>query len=185
MSNENENPTPGSEEEGKETLEEIKETVEEVVEAVEEKAEAVKEEVEATSSKILSMITGLKEKNPLAFYGGIGAIALIFLGLLFFGGDNVGTAPVPTIEVGKVYTLVNPNVTGGGDVLLLQAPGRMGATDPELREKEQVCVVKEHTPAKVLQETIVAYVKYVQVEPLEGDCAGKKGWTTIVNLQAK
>ncbi len=185
MSNENENPTPGSEEEGKDTLEEVKETLEEVVETVEEKAEAAKEEAEAATNKILSVIMGLKEKNPMAFYGGIGAIVLILLGMLFFGGDKVTQVPVPTIQIGQTYTLVNPNVTGGGDVLLLQAPGRMGATDPELREKEQVCVVDPNTPAKVLQETVVAFVKYVQVEPLEGDCAGKKGWTTIVNLKAQ
>jgi len=104
---------------------------------------------------------------------------------MFFGGSSVKQAPAPTVQIGQTYTLTNPNVTGGGGVLLLQAPGRMGATDPELREKEQVCVVQSGTPAKVTEETVVRYVKYVKVEPLEGDCAGKQGWTITVNLKAR
>jgi hypothetical protein len=135
--------------------------------------------------KYTAWLMALKEKNPLVFYGGIGALVLIVLGGVLLGGGGGEQAKVPTIQVGQTYKLVNPNVSGGGDVLLLQAPGRMGATDPELREKEEVCVVKAGTPAKVTEQTVVNYVKYVKVEPLSGDCQGKAGWTSLVNLKAE
>ncbi|GAB6067225.1 hypothetical protein JCM13664_05430 [Methylothermus subterraneus] len=142
-------------------------------------------EEKAGLGKFIAMAMALKEKNPLAFYGGIGAFVLIVLGWLFFGGGGVEQAPMPTVQVGQTYQLVNPNVTGGGDVLLLQAPGRMGATDPELREKEQICVVQAGTPAKVLELTTVSYVKYAKVEPLAGECQGQAGWTSLVNLKSQ
>lgn len=163
MSNENKEPMPAPGEEKKP------------------QAEALK----AGLSKFIAMAKALKEKNPLAFYGGIGALVLIVLVFPFLGGGEVEQVPVPAVQVGQTYQLVNPNVTGGGDVLLLQAPGRMGATDPELREKEQICVVEAGTQAKVLEQTVVNYVKYAKVEPLAGNCQGKAGWTSLVNLKAQ
>lgn len=169
MSNENDKTNPATEEEKK----------------LESPGEQPSKAEQAGASKFIAMAMALKEKNPLAFYGGIGAIVLIALGLLFFGGGEVEQVPVPAVQVGQTFKLVNPNVTGGGDVLLLQAPGQMGATDPELREKEQICVVKAGTPAKALEQTVVNYVKFVKVEPLSGDCQGKSGWTSIINLKAE
>lgn len=171
MSNENKEPTPAP---GEEASNQPKTTGEQPS-----KAE------EGGLGKFIAMAMALREKNPRVFYGGIGAFVLIVLALLFFGGGEVEQAPVPTVQVGQTYKLVNPNVTGGGDVLLLQAPGRMGATDPELREKEQICVVEAGTPAKVLEQTVVNYVKYAKVEPLAGECQGKSGWTSLVNLKAQ
>lgn len=171
MSNENEEPTPAAgEEAGRQP---------------EPQGEQPPGAEKAGLGKYVAMAMALRERNPLAFYGGIGALVLIVLGLLFFGGGGVEQAPIPAVQVGQTYQLVNPNVTGGGDVLLFQAPGRMGATDPELREKEQICVVEAGTPAKVLEQTVVSYVKYVKVEPLAGDCQGKSGWTSLVNLKAQ
>lgn len=180
MSNENENPTPESGEEGKAA----DTPAEPTPPPAEEQAAATEEAAEP--NKIMAMINNLRESNPKAFYGGIaGVVVVLFLIIKMMGGSSVSQVQAPAIQIGQTYTLVNPNVSGGGDVLLLQAPGRMGATDPELREKEQVCVVDAGTPAKVLEETVVSYVKYVQVEPLEGDCAGKKGWTITINLKTR
>lgn len=183
MSNENENPTPpAGEEEGK-----APETGAEQAPAQEQAAEAPKEEAAAGETglnKWVAMLTELREKNPKAFYGGIaGAVVLLLLILKLMGGGGVEQAKTVTVQVGQTYQLVNPNVTDGGDVLLFQAPGRMGATDPEIREKEKVCVVDAGTRAKVLEESIINYVRYVKVEPMEGDCAGKQGWTSVVNLK--
>ncbi|XSG84336.1 MAG: hypothetical protein ACPW60_11430 [Methylohalobius sp. ZOD2] len=174
MSNENEKPT--------------QETGEE-----ESKAEATQQEVPQTEEteapekggigKYVAMVTSLKEEKPLVFYGGIVGILVILLALLYFSGGGGEQVKAPAIQVGQTYKLINPNVTGGGDVLLLQAPGRMGATDPELRDKEQICVVRAGTSARLQEQTVVNYVKYVKVEPLEGDCRGKSGWTSFVNLK--
>ncbi len=182
MSNENENTTPPNEGEGlKETVEE---KVEEIKEEVEEKVEEVKEEAAEQAGKLVETLTRLRTEKPLVFYGGIGAVVVILLLVLLLGGGGGGQqVQVPPLQVGQTYKLVNPNVTGGGDVLLLQAPGRMGATDPELRAKEQVCVVKAGTSAKLVEQTVVNYVKYAKVEPQEGDCAGKQGWTPVINLK--
>ncbi|BCX88670.1 hypothetical protein MIN45_P1039 [Methylomarinovum tepidoasis] len=178
MSNENENTTPPNEEEG------LKEKVEEIKEEVEEKVEEIKEEAEEQAGKLVETLTRLRTEKPLIFYGGIGAVVVVILLLLLLGGGSgVQQVQVPALQVGQTYKLVNPNVTGGGDVLLLQAPGRMGATDPELRAKEQVCVVKSGTPAKLVDQTVVNYVKYAKVEPQAGDCAGKQGWTPVINLK--
>lgn len=177
MSNENENPTTPEEEEGKAPAEE-------------QPSEAPKEEAGAEEggglSALMEKLTALRQEKPMLFYGAIaGVLVILLLVIKMFGGGGVEQIQAPTIQVGQTYKLVNPNVTGGGDVLLFQAPGRMGATDPEIREKEKVCVVNAGTPAKVLEQSVVNYVKYVKVEPQEGDCAGKQGWTSIVNLQAQ
>ncbi|MCX8049929.1 MAG: hypothetical protein N3A55_09795 [Methylohalobius sp.] len=163
MSNENEKPTPAGGEESKGSPEAAK----------------------AGLSQFIATAMALKEQKPLVFYGGLAALVLIVLGLFFLGGGGGERVPAPTIQVGQTYQLVNPNVTGGGDVLLLQAPGRMGATDPELREKEQICVVEAGTQAKVLEQAVVSYVQYVKVEPLAGNCQGKSGWTSYVNLKTQ
>ncbi len=168
-----------------EAVEKAKEVASEAAEKVEEIAEDVTEEAKEAASGIAETITSLKEKNPKLFYGGIAAAVLVLAGLFFIGGGGGTKAPVPTIQIGQTYALVNPNVTGGGDVLLFSAPGRLGATDPKIREKEQVCVVNAGTKAKVTEQTVVNYIQYVKVEPLEGDCAGKSGWTSIVNLKAE
>ncbi len=180
MSNENENPTT-PEEEGKAPAEEQpSETPKEP------KEEEAKAEEAATPNALMEKLTALRQEKPALFYGGIaGVLLVLFLVIKMFGGGGVEQLQVPAIQVGQTYKLVNPNVTGGGDVLLFQAPGRMGATDPEIREKEKVCVVKAGTSAKVLEQSVVNYVKYVKVEPVEGDCAGKQGWTSIVNLKAQ
>ncbi len=176
MSNENENPTT-PEEEGKAPAEE-------------QSSEAPKEEEtkaeESAPNALMERLAALRQEKPALFYGGIaGVLLVLFLVIKMIGGGGVDQLQVPAIQVGQTYKLVNPNVTGGGDVLLFQAPGRMGATDPEIREKEKVCVVKAETPAKVLEQSVVNYVKYVKVEPQAGDCAGKQGWTSIVNLKAQ
>lgn len=183
MANENGQPTEesGVSKKAEETVEKAKDLAEEASEKIEEVAEEAKE----AASGLLATIKSLKEKNPKVFYGGIAAVVLLLLGILFMGGGGGTKAPVPTIQVGQTYTLENPNVTGGGDVLLFAAPGRMGSTDPKIREQEQVCVVEPGTQAKVLEQTVVNYISYVKVEPLAGDCAGKSGWTSIVNLKAQ
>ncbi len=189
MANENEK-DQSTEESGvtekvEEAVEKAKEVAGEAAEKVEELAEDVTEEAKEAASGIAATVISLKEKNPKLFYGGIAAIVLLLFGLFFLGGGGGTKAPVPTIQIGKTYTLVNPNVTGGGDVLLFSAPGRLGATDPKIREQEQVCIVDSGTKAKVTEQTVVNYIQYVKVEPLEGDCAGKSGWTSIVNLKAE
>lgn len=128
---------------------------------------------------IATTINDLRTGNPKVFYGTIGVIVVLFL-LLFMGG---GTGESPQIRAalatGETYSLVNPN---GGAVLLVAVPGKFSSVEYREEDSQNVCAVKSGTKAVVQEETFQNFIHYVKVKPSEGECQGKSGWTSKVNI---
>ncbi len=126
-------------------------------------------------------VNDLRQNNPKVFYGGLGAVVILFLFLLIGGG---GTSQAPQVKaaltVGETYRLVNPN---GGEVLLVAVPGQFSSAEYKEEDSQNICVVDSNTQVVLQEETFVNYIHYVKVQPSGGPCKGKSGWTSKVNIK--
>ncbi|MCI0653214.1 MAG: hypothetical protein L0Y38_06975 [Methylococcaceae bacterium] len=135
------------------------------------------EQVAQVFKKITNSIIGLQKSNPKVFYGGA-VLLLIFFLFTFVGSGTEDSSQMSMHLVnGQNYVMKNPN---GGDVLLTIRPifGSAGSG-----EDSNVCLVKPDTDVKVVEQTMANYITYVKVEPQGGDCQGKSGWTSKVNIK--
>lgn len=132
-----------------------------------------------TLSSVIGTVKNLKESNPKAFYGAIAGVFLLFLFILNTGGGGNKTNVIANVKVGEQYSLKNPNV---GKILLVAVPGKFSSSEYDEEDSQNVCVVEPNTRVKLLEETVANYIPYIKVEPQDGDCQGKKGWTSKVNL---
>ncbi len=121
-----------------------------------------------------SNIMALREDNPKMFYGGAVVIFIVILFLFAGGGPSDAPQMKMSLVKGQTYIIKSPN---GGKVLLLAKP-MMGSSDLA----EDTCLIESGTPAKYLEQTLVSYIHFVQVSPSSGDCSGKTGWTSKINL---
>jgi hypothetical protein len=126
-------------------------------------------------------VNDLRQSNPKVFYGGLAVVVILVLFLLISGG---GTSQAPqvkaTLKVGETYRLVNPN---GGEVLLVAVPGQFSSVEYNEEDSQNICVVDSGTRAILQEETFVNYINYVKVQPSDGPCKGKSGWTSKVNIK--
>jgi hypothetical protein len=123
------------------------------------------------------------KNNPKAWYAIGGAVILLLLVLAMGGGGSGEVQIKSTVQVGQTVTIANPNV---GDTQLTTVPGLMSvSTSEEETDEQKVCVVKAGTKATVEEETTVGALPFVKVKILEGDCQGKSGWTSKVNISTK
>jgi hypothetical protein len=136
----------------------------------------------ASAGVAVQKIIETLKTNPTARYVLIGAVVVVLLASFMGGGDGGAPATViPSISVGQAVTVENPN---GGDSMLAVAPGMMAVADPEDTE-QNVCLVKGAAKGKVVEgEQVAAGLSYVKVEMLEGECKGRSGWTSKVNVKA-
>ena len=119
-----------------------------------------------------------REDNPKVFYGGIGGtvfVVLLFMVMTPSGTDIEG----PKITIGNVYTIAAPN---GGPANLTSSPV-FSSADYAGEDSVNVCQVKPGTKGKALESRFVTYIDYVRIEILDGECQGKKGWTSSVSLR--
>lgn len=121
-------------------------------------------------------------KNKKVIYGAIGAVALIIIFMIFSSGSDSKLSPNLTkaLTMGQTYTLDNPN---HGGVLLVKVPGKFGSREDESKDSDNVCVVDGGTAAVVEEETVINYMHFVKVKPQQGDCSGKSGWTSKINVK--
>lgn len=134
---------------------------------------------ENTPSKAAQGIVDTLKSNPKALYAAIGALVVIVLVLAISGGGHevqVKTA----LSVGQQVILDNPN---GGGSQLTSTPGLMSASEAEEDKDQNVCLTKAGTRATVEEEMIVGQLPFVKVKVLDGDCQGKSGWTSKVNVK--
>lgn len=128
--------------------------------------------------------TGLMETlktNATARYVLIGAVVVVILALFLGGGDDVKKAPQAVTAVGQTVTLENPN---GGMSHLTVVPGLVSASDAEEDKEQSVCLVKAGTKGQVEEEQIVSMLPFVKLKILDGECQGKSGWTSKINIKA-
>ncbi|MCI0653785.1 MAG: hypothetical protein L0Y39_04840 [Methylococcaceae bacterium] len=128
-------------------------------------------------AKIVNQLVGYLKTNPKALYG-VGVVLLIFFLFTFVGSGTKDSAQMGLALVNNQdYVMKNPN---GGGVLLTASPifGSAGSG-----EDANVCLVKPDTVVKVLEQTMANYIVYIKVAPQSGDCQGKSGWTSKVNIK--
>jgi len=142
------------------------------------------------AGNIVAKIMALKESNPKVFFGGIGAVVLLIVIIMFSSGSNkqLPTFKQTPIVLGNEYKLKGPNATAPeATIRLVAVPGSIAAFD-DSEEDDRVGGCKhmpQGTRVKALQ-TQAAYGKkdaFVQVEILDGECKGKTGWTLGINLK--
>jgi hypothetical protein len=126
-------------------------------------------------------IVEILKTNPKARYALIGAAVVVVLATLMGGGEDVKKAPTAVTSVGSTVVLENPN---GGNSHLTTVPGLMSASDAEEDKEQSVCLAKGGTKATVEEEQVVGQLPFVKVKVLDGDCQGKSGWTSKVNIKA-
>ena len=134
----------------------------------------------------------LKESNPKVFFGGIGALALLLLIMMFSGGSDK-KLPVyqsKPLVVGQSYVLKSPNTYDqNATIRLVSVPGSMAAyDDTEENDRDGACKhMAQNTPVKLTQsqvDTTDKNVIWAEVEIMaEGECQGRKAWTSGINLQ--
>jgi len=158
------------------------------------KAEGVNASVESAKNaagNLLATFLALKDSNPKVFFGGIGAVVILLLLILFTGSGSDAKMPVhqsKAIVVGQSYVLKGANAYDPqATIRLVAVPGSMAAyDDTEEGDREGGCKhIKEGTPVKVVQSQD-AYGKkdvFVEVEMQSGECEGKRGWALAINLQ--
>lgn len=165
----------------------ISETVEEVTETV---SDAVEDAVDASSEakdSAVAKIMELKDSNPKVFFGGIGALVLVIL-FLMMGGESKPPLPVSKVvnaTVGQNYTLKAVNTTDlSTKIRLVAVPGSMAAYDDTEGEEDACKQVAQGTKVKATQiQEAFGQAKFVEVEMLEGACAGRKGWVISNKLK--
>lgn len=122
--------------------------------------------------------------NRKAQYALAGAVVLIILASFMGGGGEIQQRAPAVVATGQTITLENPN---GGNSHLTVAPGLVSAADAEEDKEQSVCLAKAGTQAKVLEEQVVPVagggLPFVKVEVVDGDCKGKAGWTSKVNVK--
>ncbi len=125
-------------------------------------------------------VSDLRQSNPKVFYGGLAVVMILVLFLLMGGDTSQAPQVKATLKVGETYRLVNPN---GGEVLLVAVPGQFSSAEYNEEDSQNICLVDSNTRVVLQEETFVNYINYVKVQPSDGPCKGKSGWTSKVNLK--
>jgi hypothetical protein len=130
-------------------------------------------------SKAVQGVLNTLKSNPKALYAAIGAVVVIILVLAMSGGGEEVQIKT-SVSVGQQVTLDNPN---GGGSHLTTTPGLVSTSEAEEDQEQSVCVTKAGTKGTVEEEMVVGQLPFVKVKVLDGDCQGKSGWTSKVNVK--
>jgi hypothetical protein len=120
------------------------------------------------------------QTNPKALYALIGAVVVVVLAMALGGGGET-QVKTAVVSAGQQVVLENPN---GGSSHLTAGPGMMSASDAEEDKEQSVCVATAGTKATIEEEQNVGGLSFVKVKVLDGNCQGKSGWTSKINVKA-
>jgi hypothetical protein len=172
-----------------ENSEEKVESTTQKVENVAEETPAV-EEISEDKESAVSKAMAIKESNPKLFFGAIGAVVVVILGVMMMGGETKNYIPAAkqvNLSIGQSYSLNGVNSHDpSATVRLVDVPGSIAAYGaPEEGGKKPCQHLPEGTKVKLLQvqEAFGKATQFVQVEILNGECANKKGWAISNNLE--
>lgn len=119
--------------------------------------------------------------NPKATYALLGAVVVIVLAVLGTGETESGKVQVKAaVSLGQAVTLENPN---GGLSHLTATPGLVSASEDEDSDLN-ICVAPSGSHATIEEEQVVGLLPFVKVTVTDGECQGKAGWTSKVNVKA-
>ena len=133
----------------------------------------------AAGNAVQNVINTLKT-NPKALYALIGAIAVGSLAMALTGGGSGKVEVKTAVSSGQAVVLENPN---GGLSHLTMAPGLMSASDSEEDKDQDVCTAPAGTRGVVEEEQVVGLLPFVKVKITDGNCQGKTGWTSKINIK--
>ena len=119
--------------------------------------------------------------NPKILYILLGVVAVGTLTLALTGGETGQVQVKTAVSAGQSVALENPN---GGNSHITAVPGLMSASDAEEDKDKSICVAPAGTRATVEEEQLVGQLPFVKVKVSDGDCQGKTGWTSKVNVKA-
>lgn len=125
-------------------------------------------------------IIEILKTNPKARYAVIGAAVVVVLAMFMGGGSEVKQRPIATVSSGQTVTLENPN---GGKSHLTAVPGLMSTSDAEEDKEQSVCVAEAGNRGTVEEEQVVGLLSFVKIKVTEGNCQGKTGWTSKINIK--
>jgi hypothetical protein len=189
MSNDEKENANETEDKIENVVEQAEEIVKDVVDQAEEIMDDAVETVSEGTENITSKVMALKESNPKVLYGAIGALAFVVLGLMMMGGEDKPPLPIAKVmnlAIGQTYALKGVNTYDpDATIRLVAVPGSIAAyDDTEEKDRKGECRhMPQGTKVKVSQiQEAFGKVKFVEVEMLDGECAGKKGWTASNNL---
>ena len=140
------------------------------------------------AGNIVSKALELKESNPKVFFGGIGGLVLVIVILMMSGGGGAKKSlPVTksiNVSIGQTYSLKGVNTYDAkATIRLVNIPGPIAAYDDTSEDAGDKCKhMVQGTKVKALSTQEVTGAKYVEVEILGGECAGRKGWVIANNL---
>ncbi len=143
-------------------------------------SEENKNETAAAGNAVQNIVNTLKS-NPKALYALIGAGAVIFLVNGLMGGGSGQVEVKTAVSSGQSVSLDNPN---GGLSHLTTGPGLNTTGDVEEDKDYSVCTVPSGTKATVEEEQVVGMLPFVKVKVTSGDCQGKSGWTSKINIKS-
>jgi hypothetical protein len=146
-----------------------------------------------TAGNLVSSFLSLKEKNPIVFFGSIGAVAVLLVLFMTVGGDDSGKPVIsgPALKdlaIGQRYVLKSANAYDvAATVRLVATPGAIAAyDDTEEKDRSSVCQhIPQGTPVSVL-EFADAYGKqktYAKVRIEDGECKGNEAWALAIDIQ--
>ena len=167
------------------------ENANESVESADESTNKTTEKVNEASNaagNVISKIMEIKESNPKVFYGGIGGLVVIILIMMMTGGNNknLPVRKMANLSIGQTYELKGVNTYDpAAKIRLVAVPGSMAAyDDTEAEDRKGACKqMPQGTKVKLLQvQEAFGSAKFVEVEMIDGECAGKKGWAVSTNL---
>ena len=145
-------------------------------------------EASNVAGNVISKIMEIKESNPKVFYGGIGGLVVIILIMMMSGGNNknLPVKKMANLSIGQTYELKGVNTYDpAAKIRLVAVPGSMAAyDDTEAEDRKGACKqMPQRTKVKLLQvQEAFGSAKFVEVEMIDGECAGKKGWAVSTNL---
>ncbi len=137
---------------------------------------------------IVSKLLDLKQSNPKVFFGGIGAVVLIVIVIMMMSGGSKKHILVNekvNLSIGQSYSLRGVNTYDPvATIRLVAVPGSIAAYDESAEGGDDKCRrMKQGTRVKLLQvQQAFGSAKFVEVEILAGQCAGRKGWASSNNL---
>ena len=121
------------------------------------------------------------KSNPKVLYGLLGIVAVGSLAMALLGGGSGQVQVRTAVTSGQTVSLENPN---GGNSHITSGPGLINASDGEEDKDSSVCVAVAGTHATVEEEQVVGQLPFVKVKVSDGECQGKIGWTSKINVKS-
>lgn len=121
------------------------------------------------------------KSNPKLIGGLVGAVVVGGLLLSLAGGGSTGTVTKAILSAGQAVTLENPN---GGLSQVTAGPGMMSSSVSEEDTDQSICTASSGTHGTVEEQQVIDMLSYVKVKISDGDCQGKTGWTSAMNVKA-